>query len=79
MTTPRSAPARNGSSRHRYATHEEQLRELLGQLRERDGRVREALVVVLTSATPRLLAAVGTLLSFVSSQAQERRRQRQGA
>jgi hypothetical protein len=39
--------------------------ELLGQLRERDGRVREALVAVLTGASPRLLAAVGTLMDFV--------------
>ena len=75
MTSPRSDhPRRGGGSRQpRYATREEQLRELLGQLHERDGQVREALVVVLTGATPRLLAAVGTLMHFVGSRAQERR------
>jgi hypothetical protein len=51
----------------RYAAREEQLRELLGHLRERDERVREALIAVLTGATPRLLAAVGTLVGFVGS------------
>jgi hypothetical protein len=35
--------------------------------------VREALVVVLTGATPRMLSAVGTLMSFVGSRAQGRR------
>ena len=75
MTPPQSDHRRRArtSRRPRYATHEEQLRELLGQLRERDGQVREALVVVLTGATPRLLAAVGTLMSFVGSRAQGRR------
>jgi hypothetical protein len=42
-------------------------RELFGHLRERDERVREALSAVLTGATPRLLAAVDTLVGFVGS------------
>ncbi len=75
MTSPRSERAKRGGTarQRRYATREEQLRELLGNLRERDGRVREALVVVLTGATPRLLAAVGTLVDFVGSREPGRR------
>lgn len=68
MTPAQAEPRRRGraSRRPRYASHEAQLRELVGQLRERDGQVREALVVVLTGATPRMLAAVGTLMRFVA-------------
>ena len=75
MTSPRSERAKRGGTarRRRYATREEQLRELLDQLRERDGRVREALVAVLTGAPPRLLAAVGTLVDFMGSREPGRR------
>ena len=58
-----------GSHATRYAPREEQLRELLGHLRERDERVREALIAVLTGAPPRLLAAVGTLVDFLGTRA----------
>ena len=70
MTDPRSDHARGEDARRRrYAAREEQLRELLLHLRERDERVREALIAVLTGATPRVLAAVGTLVEFVGSRA----------
>jgi hypothetical protein len=70
VTDPRSDHARGKDPRRRrYAPREEQLRELLLHLRERDERVREALVAVLTGATPRVLAAVGTLVDFVGARA----------
>jgi hypothetical protein len=50
----------------RYATHEEQARALLEAARRRDRRAAKALVEVLTSATPSMLAAFGVLVDFVA-------------
>ena len=64
---PRRPRGSHATRRHGAAPREEQLRELLLHLRERDERVREALIAVLTGATPRVVAAVGTLVGFVGS------------
>ncbi len=59
-------PGRQPKARPRYATHEEQARELLETVRRRDRRMAAALVEVLTGATPRVLNAVGQIVDFVA-------------
>lgn len=65
-------PTPPAKRRPHYATHEEQARELLEHICRRDRRVADALVDMLTDATPRVLTAVGLIVDFVARSARAR-------
>jgi hypothetical protein len=64
---PAKAKQRRGGRRpapKRYATSEEQLLELLEDIRRGNRRVHAALLTVLADAPPHVLRAVGVLVAF---------------
>ena len=72
---PKSEAARaRAFERKRDLERVRDLKDLLAQLQQTEGRVAEALVTVLRRADPRTLAAFGVVLAFVAKRHQGRPR-----